>query len=116
MTVTAVEESRLLTWNRTALDKFLKKEAFLQAVFHNLIGKDITTKLYQVQDLLVKDSEQETSGKMRANPSSVVGFRHRLMSSNPNLAKMTASESKGKFQQITYGLVYRNLSLNDWRK
>ena len=101
--MTAVEESRLLIWNRNALDKFLKKEAFIQAVFLNLIGKDITSKLYQVQDLLMtRGPEADSPKEVRPTPRSVVGFRHRMSvslssaASNPNLARQDSTGSKGK--------------------
>lgn len=85
--MTAIEESRLLIWNRAALDKFFKREAFIEAVFHNLIGKDITSKLYKVQDLLITKDEDA-----HARTKSVVGFRHRMSVSLEN----TPAGSKGK--------------------
>jgi len=93
VTVSAVEESRILVWRRAALDKFLKKESFLQAVFHNLIGRDITSKLYQVQDLLMTKGTEPEEGKI--TPRDIVGFRHKLSESLTNLARQESIGSKG---------------------
>ncbi|XP_070568046.1 popeye domain-containing protein 2-like isoform X2 [Ptychodera flava] len=46
VTLTATTYCRYLTWNRTQLQKLLASDQYLATVFTNIIGKDITKKLY----------------------------------------------------------------------
>ena len=52
VSIGALEDSRLLVWPAEQLQQYLKSKPFLTAVFTNLVGKDITTKLYQVSQVL----------------------------------------------------------------
>ncbi len=49
VSIRAVEDSRLLTWSAKDIQAYLKTNVYCGAVFSNLLGKDITHKLYQVQ-------------------------------------------------------------------
>ena len=91
MTITAVEDSTLITWQKEELYTFLKGRPFRNAIFSVIVGKDITSKLYQVQEILmhcaVKGDERrkETDRKSR---NSIVQFRHRLsMSVSSNASR-----------------------------
>ena len=48
VSISALEDSLFLTWPVQQLQLYLKSKPFLAAVFTNLVGKDITHKLYQV--------------------------------------------------------------------
>ncbi|XP_022081861.1 popeye domain-containing protein 3-like [Acanthaster planci] len=50
VTVTADMDCRYIQWQKKALDKFLRKEGFMRAVFETTVGKDITTKLYSINE------------------------------------------------------------------
>ncbi|XP_046383693.1 uncharacterized protein LOC124154174 [Ischnura elegans] len=52
VTITAEEDSVFLCWSRNKLEKLLAMRPLLGAVIHNLIGKDITQKLYSLNEHL----------------------------------------------------------------
>uniref|UniRef100_A0A0N8BWS7 Popeye domain containing protein n=1 Tax=Daphnia magna TaxID=35525 RepID=A0A0N8BWS7_9CRUS len=45
VSVQACEESRVLLWHRHKLQSMLRKDAFLQSVFHQILGHDVVRKL-----------------------------------------------------------------------
>ncbi|KAK8719990.1 hypothetical protein OTU49_013643, partial [Cherax quadricarinatus] len=44
--------SKYLSWSRPRLRHLLHLRPFLRAIIHNLVGKDITTKLYSLNEQL----------------------------------------------------------------
>ncbi|XP_050696661.1 blood vessel epicardial substance-like isoform X2 [Eriocheir sinensis] len=52
VTIVAEEKSKYLRWNRARLRQVLRLRPFLHAIIHNLVGKDITTKLYSLNEQL----------------------------------------------------------------
>lgn len=52
VSITAVEPCRYLCWQRRRLQQVLKMNHFLEAVVYNLVGKDITYKLYSLNETL----------------------------------------------------------------
>lgn len=62
----AEENCKFLCWSRERLTYFLESDTFLNEVFKYLIGKDITNKLYSLNDPTLSDkvrltlSEQNT--------------------------------------------------------
>lgn len=50
VTITAVEESRIIIWNRDKLKLTINGDSFLQAVFDHILGKDVVKKLMQVNE------------------------------------------------------------------
>ncbi|KAK3856720.1 hypothetical protein Pcinc_036970 [Petrolisthes cinctipes] len=52
VSIMAEERSQYLCWPRPRLRHVLNLRPFLRAVIHNLIGKDITTKLYSLNEQL----------------------------------------------------------------
>lgn len=57
MTITADERSKILELEFRKLLDILKSDEFLSKVFHCIIGKDITTKMYSIQETLLKRPE-----------------------------------------------------------
>ena len=55
MTVSALEESTLITWSTDELRMLMMSHPVIRSIFNTVVGKDITIKLYQVkaQTLLV---------------------------------------------------------------
>ncbi len=51
----AEENCKFLCWSRERLTYFLESNAFLNEVFRYLIGKDITNKLYSLNDPTLSD-------------------------------------------------------------
>ncbi|KAA0702835.1 Blood vessel epicardial substance [Triplophysa tibetana] len=66
VTITAEENCKLLCWTRERLTYFLESESFLNEVFRYLIGKDITNKLYSLNDPTLSDKAVK---KMDRQPS-----------------------------------------------
>lgn len=55
VTITAEENCKYLCWSRERLTYFLESDTFLNEVFRYLIGKDITNKLYSLNDPTLSD-------------------------------------------------------------
>lgn len=101
VTVVATEDCSLLSWKCSSMQRFLHDHPFLGTVVHNLLGKDITSKLYQIQDLLHTNPDY-----MHCPPSSrqssMVDIRSNLAtkSSCNSLTKMATQNSvelKGQY-------------------
>ncbi|KAG8234729.1 hypothetical protein J437_LFUL000963 [Ladona fulva] len=79
VTITAEEDTVFLCWSRNKLEKLLAMRPLLGAVIHNLIGKDITQKLYSLNEHL------------NPHPSGTTGRR------GDNADKWRRTESEGRF-------------------
>lgn len=55
VTIVAEENCKFLCWSRERLTYFLESDSFLNEVFRYLIGKDITNKLYSLNDPTLSD-------------------------------------------------------------
>ena len=55
VTIVADDNCRFLCWSRERLTYFLESEPFLYEIFRYLIGKDITNKLYSLNDPTLND-------------------------------------------------------------
>lgn len=51
----AEENCKFLCWSRERLTYFLESDTFLNEVFRYLVGKDITNKLYSLNDPKLSD-------------------------------------------------------------
>jgi len=50
VTITAVEDSRVVVWHRDKLRLKLDEDEFLREMFDHVIGRDVVRKLIQVSD------------------------------------------------------------------
>ncbi|XP_074846913.1 popeye domain-containing protein 3 isoform X2 [Carettochelys insculpta] len=96
VTITADDNCKFLCWSRERLTYFLESEPFLYEIFRYLIGKDITNKLYSLNDPTLND---KTSKKIDRQPSlcsqlSVMQMRNSMASS---------SDSEDGLQQFLRG-------------
>ncbi|KAM4567664.1 popeye domain-containing protein 1 [Fundulus diaphanus] len=66
VTIVAEESCKFLCWSRERLTYFLESDTFLKEVFKYLIGKDITNKLYSLNDPTLSDKAVK---KMDRQPS-----------------------------------------------
>lgn len=66
VTIMAEENCKFLCWSRERLTYFLESDTFLNEVFKYLIGKDITNKLYSLNDPTLSDKALK---KMDRQPS-----------------------------------------------
>ncbi|XP_061614501.1 blood vessel epicardial substance isoform X2 [Phyllopteryx taeniolatus] len=66
ITIMAEENCKFLCWSRERLTYFLESDTFLNEVFRYLIGKDITNKLYSLNDPTLSDKAVK---KMDRQPS-----------------------------------------------
>ncbi|XP_044063793.1 blood vessel epicardial substance isoform X1 [Siniperca chuatsi] len=66
VTIIAEENCKFLCWSRERLTYFLESDTFLNEVFRYLIGKDITNKLYSLNDPTLSDKAVK---KMDRQPS-----------------------------------------------
>ncbi|XP_059588429.1 blood vessel epicardial substance isoform X3 [Alligator mississippiensis] len=57
VTIVADDNCKFLCWSRERLTYFLEAEPFLYEIFRYLIGKDITNKLYSLNDPTLNDKE-----------------------------------------------------------
>ncbi|XP_025055001.1 blood vessel epicardial substance isoform X10 [Alligator sinensis] len=96
VTIVADDNCKFLCWSRERLTYFLEAEPFLYEIFRYLIGKDITNKLYSLNDPTLND---KTSKQMDRQPSlcsqlSVMQMRNSMASS---------SDSEDGLQQFLRG-------------
>ncbi|XP_072035911.1 popeye domain-containing protein 3-like [Amphiura filiformis] len=52
VTIISDTNCRYIQWKRSSLESFLRREPFFRTVFESYVGKDITNKLYAVNDSL----------------------------------------------------------------
>ncbi|GBP80360.1 Popeye domain-containing protein 3 [Eumeta japonica] len=52
VSIMAMEESRVLVWHRDKLKLSIMSDAFLQAVFDHILGRDVVHKLMQVSETM----------------------------------------------------------------
>lgn len=62
----AEENCKFLCWSRERLTYFLESDTFLNEVFRYLIGKDITNKLYSLNDPTLSDKVGSSLHKFSA--------------------------------------------------
>ncbi|XP_028903352.1 blood vessel epicardial substance isoform X1 [Ornithorhynchus anatinus] len=84
VTIVADDNCRFLCWSRERLMFFLETEPFLYEIFRYLIGKDITNKLYSLNDPTLSDKKAK---KLEREPSicsqlSVMQMRNSMASSS----------------------------------
>ncbi|XP_015523882.1 blood vessel epicardial substance [Neodiprion pinetum] len=56
VSITAMEESRILLWHRDKLKLSIITDQFLQAVFDHILGRDVVKKLMQVSETMAASS------------------------------------------------------------
>uniref|UniRef100_T1IMG3 POPDC1-3 domain-containing protein n=1 Tax=Strigamia maritima TaxID=126957 RepID=T1IMG3_STRMM len=118
VTITAVEDSRYICWPRSRLQQLLKTHPFLEAVINNLVGKDITFKLYSLNEnfnpMTVtrrgRRNSQDWAGSWRTAPVSRslsvdavhTGSKGQLRSQMWPAHNDTASDSLGKSETLNF--------------
>ncbi|XP_069139143.1 blood vessel epicardial substance-A-like [Argopecten irradians] len=88
VSIEAADDSLLLTWPIPQLRKHLDTDSFMSAILHVLVGKDVSTKLYQIQELLLTNPNYMQSVSSRR--SSLVNVRSAIATnkSNPDLNRL----------------------------
>ncbi|KAI5731663.1 blood vessel epicardial substance-like isoform X1 [Diaphorina citri] len=59
VSITAEEDCLYLCWSRISLDRLLRHRPMLKSVFNSLIGKDITQKLYSLNELISTNAQNK---------------------------------------------------------
>ena len=67
VSIVAEEESVYLCWNRSKLEKVLKHRPTLNFIFRNIVGKDITHKLYCLNENISKSKYDHNHALNRKN-------------------------------------------------
>ncbi|XP_067676720.1 blood vessel epicardial substance-like [Haliotis asinina] len=84
VTISASEESRILTWHYPTLQEYLDKDTYLATAFHYILGKDISHKLYQIQELLLSNPDYMRT--LASRQSSMVNLRNSLVTQDSCLS------------------------------
>ena len=84
VSIRATDDSRLLTWETEHLRDFLQDKPYFASVITNLLGKDITHKLYQVHEMLLSHPQYI---RVLANKTSGSYLRHNLQRYSPSFAR-----------------------------
>ncbi|XP_018117185.1 blood vessel epicardial substance-A isoform X2 [Xenopus laevis] len=84
VTITADDNCVFLCWSRERLTYFLESEPFLYEIFKYLIGKDITTKLYSLNDPTLGKKRKLDTQPSLCSQLSVMEMRNSLASTNDN--------------------------------
>ncbi|XP_078472510.1 popeye domain-containing protein 1-like [Lampetra planeri] len=100
VTITADEDCEFLCWHRERLTFYLEVEPFLKEVFKYLIGKDITNKLYSLNDptLNIKAAKCLDRQPSLCSHLSLTQVRNSLASSSEpeeGLAQLRSTSSNG---------------------
>lgn len=80
VSIVASEDSFLLTWSLIKLKTYLDTDPFMSRVFHNVVGKDVSNKLYQIQELLLSNPDYMKT--LSSRQSSMVNLRSALVTQN----------------------------------
>ncbi|KAK7108623.1 hypothetical protein V1264_016322 [Littorina saxatilis] len=88
VTIAATTQSVLLTWDYQTLNNHLSSHPFMKTLFYYLIGKDVCSHLYAVQEQLMQAPEYMTT--LTSRQSSMVNVRSCLAAhdSSASLARM----------------------------
>ncbi|XP_026288166.1 blood vessel epicardial substance isoform X1 [Frankliniella occidentalis] len=78
VSVTAMEESRVLLWHRDKLKLTIITDSFLQAVFDHILGRDVVKKLMQIP---VVDTSDEDSAVLLVNETMAASVNGHLPNS-----------------------------------
>jgi hypothetical protein len=121
VTIVAVEQSLLLTWSLDKLRHFLESNPSVSAIFNLLIGKDISDKLYQIQEMLLSNPDSPLRRTLNSSPVRLQGCDPSPHSSIMNLRSTVVSGSstssldhihcfgidfKGNLSQLYFGYWY----------
>ncbi|KAJ8668605.1 hypothetical protein QAD02_010268 [Eretmocerus hayati] len=103
VSITAMEESRVLLWHRDKLKLSIINDQFLQAVFDHILGRDVVKKLMQVSETTAASNNvhQQQNGQ-------AIGFGTMSHQENEVDAKMFVVKKTGDSQGIT-ALISRQL-------
>ncbi|XP_047359720.1 popeye domain-containing protein 3-like [Vespa velutina] len=111
VSITAMEESRILLWHRDKLKLSIISDQFLQAVFDHILGRDVVKKLMQVSETMAASSHQQQNGQ-------VIGLGSIGTLENDPDTKLFVVKKTGDSQGIT-ALISRQLQAagdpNAWR-
>ncbi|XP_038079122.1 popeye domain-containing protein 3-like [Patiria miniata] len=109
VTVTADTDCRYIQWQKKALDKFLRKEGFIRAVFETTVGKDITTKLYSINEETVGPSAPKIT--QRVNKSVAPAPAQRV--SVPEIAEICLPDEQEEDRGLLSHKWERALSIDE---
>lgn len=91
--ISASEDSLIFTWPQDQLINFLSRDPVFRHIFRQLIGKDISQKLYEIQERLMANPRYMDNINTRR--SSMVNVRHGIVSnSTSNLAKLNCLQGQ----------------------
>ncbi|XP_033635777.1 popeye domain-containing protein 3-like isoform X1 [Asterias rubens] len=107
VTVTADVDCRYIQWQRKDLDKFLRKEAFMRAVFETTIGKDINTKLYSINE----DNDKPVAPPPSTQPTNKMTTLKQM--SVPEIAEICLPDDEEEESGLLSHKWERALSLDD---
>ncbi|KAK3600504.1 hypothetical protein CHS0354_007884 [Potamilus streckersoni] len=86
ITITATEDSLLISWPHRRLQAFLDADPAFAHVFRKMISKDISQKLYLIQEMLMANPNYMQT--LASRRSSMVNLRNSIVS-NVNISKLS---------------------------
>uniref|UniRef100_A0A0A9X8B2 Popeye domain-containing protein 3 n=1 Tax=Lygus hesperus TaxID=30085 RepID=A0A0A9X8B2_LYGHE len=87
VSIVAATSCRYLYWQRTSLEYLFAKETYLATVMTTLIARDITTKLYAMNNKIVTEKGYHLDIRLPSITSTLTAGEHKNNSSNKALAK-----------------------------
>ncbi|CAL1538522.1 unnamed protein product [Lymnaea stagnalis] len=83
VTIVSSEDSLVISWSYPTLRAYLATNPFIWTVFTNLVGKDVSDKLYRIQELLLREPlDAMLSPSFLTRNSSMVNVRKCLLSND----------------------------------
>ncbi|TNN59468.1 Blood vessel epicardial substance [Liparis tanakae] len=108
VTIMAEENCKFLCWSRERLTYFLESDTFLNEVFRYLIGKDITNKLYSLNDPTLSDKlsmmQMRNSMGSSSDTDDVLNQILRGGSAGSSLQKSPDTKNSSKMKSIDEGM------------
>lgn len=96
VTISATEDSLLISWPHRRLKNHLETDKVFDNVFYQLVGKDISHKLYQIQEKLLSNPDYMEA--LASRHSSMVNVRNSIVSmSTVNLQKLNCLQGRYEF-------------------
>ncbi|KAH9508985.1 hypothetical protein Btru_048471 [Bulinus truncatus] len=83
VTITSSEDSLILSWSYPTLRGYLATNHFMWTIFTHVVGKDVSDKLYKIQELLLREpADRRQSPTFLTRNSSMVNVRKCLLTSD----------------------------------
>ncbi|KAK7493115.1 hypothetical protein BaRGS_00015636, partial [Batillaria attramentaria] len=98
VSIAALEDSVLLTWDYTTLQDYLATQPFMKTVLYYLMGKDVCSHLYAIQEQLMKAPDYMST--LASRHSSMVNVRSCLAAQDSSASLSCMADLTGEVEDF----------------